>query len=423
MEFKIPDVGENITSGTVVKIYVAAGDTVSKNQDLLELETEKASLPVPSPVNGVIKNILVKEGDEVNVGQAVMQIDASNAPSDAPAAEKPSRQKTPAAKPREQSGPQPAPGPASPSPRFQLFARKSNEAIPAQSNIAAAPSVRRLARELGIEISNIPGTGPGGRISKDDVKNFTKQIVLSGGRAGAAAAKPLPDFSKFGKVEREKMSKIRQVTKDHMTHCWSTVPHVTQFDKADITELEQLRKEKSTEERKLTVTPFLIKIIAEALKQFPQFNASIDAPNNEVIYKTYINIGIAVDTDRGLLVPVLRDADKKSIIEITDEINAMAGRARNKKTALDELQGGSMTITNLGGIGGFAFTPIVNWPEVCILGVSRGGFEPVYDNKQKSFVPRFKLPLCLSYDHRLIDGADAARFLRWVCENLENAGI
>jgi len=219
------------------------------------------------------------------------------------------------------------------------------------------------------------------------------------------------------------MSKIRQVTKDHMTHCWNTVAHVTQFDKADITELEKVRKENSTTERKLTVTPFLIKAVTAALKEFPQFNASIDAESNEIIYKEYINVGVAVDTDRGLLVPVLKETSKKSIFQITDELTEMAQRARDKKIALDELQGGSMTITNLGGIGGYAFTPIVNWPEVCILGVSRGRFEPVYDKKEETFIPRFKLPLCLSYDHRLIDGADAARFLRWICENLENAGI
>jgi len=426
-QFKIPEVGENIESGNVVSIAVSVGDMVKKNQDLLELETEKASLPVPSPCDGMIKEILIKAGDDVKVGQVVMTIESTDSPSTAetvkkiPAEEKISQPSTPA--PVQQS--------AQPSilnklaAGFQSFIPKSNESIPAQGNVPAAPSVRRLARELGLEISQVPGTGPGGRISKIDVKNFTKQIILSktGLTPPGAPSKPLPDFTKFGQVRNEKMSKIRQTTKNHMTQCWNTIPHVTQFDKADITELEKIRKKNSTNDRKLTVTPFLIKVLTAALKEFPQFNASIDAENNEIIYKEYVNIGVAVDTDRGLLVPVLKDANKKSVFEITNELTETAERARNKKTTLEELQGGSMTITNLGGIGGFAFTPIVNWPEVCILGVSRGSFEPVYDQKQGTFVPRFKLPLCLSYDHRIIDGADAARFLRWICEKLENAQI
>ena len=427
LEFKIPEVGENITSGNVVSIAVSAGDTITKDQDLFELETEKATVPVPSPCDGVIKEVLLKEGEEVQIGQVAMTIETENgAPS----------KKSKNATPVEEKSPKPsapAPAPARPAQAslltkiassVQAFMPKSNESIPAQGNVPAAPSVRRLARELGVEISTVPGSGPGGRISQLDVKNFTKQIVLSkGGISTSAPAKPLPDFNKFGSVKREKMSKIRQVTKDHMTHCSNTVAPVTQFDKADITELEKVRKENSTADRKLTITPFLIKVITGALKEFPQFNASIDAESNEIIYKEYINIGVAVDTERGLLVPVLKSSENSSIFEITDELNAMAQRARDKKTSLDELQGGSMTITNLGGIGGYAFTPIVNWPEVCILGVSRGSYEPVYDKKQGTFVPRFKLPLCLSYDHRLIDGADAARFLRWICENLENVGI
>jgi len=424
-EFKIPEVGENITSGNVVSIMVSVGDTVTKNQDLFELETEKATVAIPSPCDGIIKEILINEGDEVNIGQVVMNIEkTSGTSSDKPKDNKPVEEISP-----QPSAPTPAVKQAAqPSilgkitSSFQTFMPKSNESIPAQENIPAAPSVRRLARELGVEVSTISGSGPGGRISKLDVKNFTKQIVLSKGGL-STPVKPLPDFNKFGSIRREKMSKIRQVTKDHMAYCSNTVALVTQFDKADITELEKIRKENSTDNRKLTVTPFLIKALTEALKEFPQFNASIDSENNEIIYKEYINIGVAIDTQRGLIVPVLKDADKKSIFEITDELTETAQRARDKKTGLDELQGGSMTITNLGGIGGFAFTPIVNWPEVCILGVSRGGYEPVYDKKQGTFIPRFKLPLCLSYDHRLIDGADAARFLRWICENLENAGI
>lgn len=421
-EFKIPEVGENIVSGNVVNIFVSAGDTVAKDQDLLELETEKASLPVPSPVAGEIKEILVKVGDEVKIGQVAMRIKAAaGTPAEEPKQKiltpvaAPMPAKPAASTPTATSASSAGPGPVA---KFFNFVARRNEDIPAQMDVPAAPSVRRLARELGVEVSSVPGSGPGGRISKDDIKAFVKQIVLSNG-GPAMARKPLPDFARFGAIRREKMSKVRQVTKDHMAHCWSTVAHVTQFDKADITALEKIRKANSTEERKLTITPFLIKVLARALKEFPQFNASIDADNNEIIYKQYIHIGVAVDTDRGLLVPVLRNADKKSVLEIADELAKAAERARNKKNSLEELQGGSMTVTNLGGIGGFAFTPIVNWPEACILGVSRGDFEPVYNKEKGNFVPRFKLPLCLSYDHRIINGADAARFLRWICEQLE----
>jgi len=389
-QFKIPEVGENIESGNVIAINVAVGDIIEKDQDLLELETDKASIPVPSPVGGTVKEILISEGDDVNIGQVVMNIEASDNGATGEQANSANVEEQPT-KATTTAQPEAAAKPEQPSmlnkitASFQSFIPKSNASIPAQNNVPAAPSVRRLARELGIEISNVPGTGPGGRISKNDVKSFTKQVVLSkAGISSAPPVKPLPDFSKFGEVKREKMSKIRQVTKDHMAHCWNTIPHVTQFDKADITDLEKIRKENSTEARKLTVTPFLIQVISKALKEFPQFNASIDTQSNEIIYKNYINIGVAVDTDRGLLVPVLKDADKKSIFEITDELTETAQRARDKKTGLAELQGGSMTLTNLGGIGGFAFTPIVNWPEVCILGVSRGGFEPVYDKKEIS---------------------------------------
>lgn len=418
IEFKIPDVGENISSGTVVKIFVKPGDSVKKDQDLFELETDKASLPVPSTVEGVVKEILIKEGQDVKIGQAAIRFDAkSAAATSSPAKE--TKKETPKEEkkdPVKEAPKETVKASAAPAPQARTNAR-SNESIAPQVDVPAAPSVRRLARELGIEVGQVPGSGPGGRISMDDVKAHTKSIVTSGGGSAPVAAKPLPDFSKFGGVERESMNKIRQVTADHMSMCWTTIPHVTQFDKADITELEKLRKKISTKDRKVTITPFLLKVMASALKTFPKFNCSIDMAKKEIIYKKYYNLGIAVDTERGLLVPVIKDVDKKSIKQLTDELTQMAERARDKKTGLDELQGGCMTLTNLGGIGGYAFTPIVNWPEVCILGVSRGSFEPVYENGQ--FIPRFRLPLSLSYDHRIIDGADAARFLRWICEAIE----
>ncbi|MBL8013243.1 MAG: 2-oxo acid dehydrogenase subunit E2, partial [Candidatus Omnitrophica bacterium] len=240
------------------------------------------------------------------------------------------------------------------------------------------------------------------------------------GTAGAVsgvAVKALPDFKKWGNIERQPMNNVRKKTAEHLSYAWQSIPHVTQFDKADVTELEKLRKRLTTKEKKMSITPFIIKVVAAALKNFPQFNASVDMTTNEIVLKKYINIGVAVDTDRGLIVPVLKNVDQMSIPQISDELTAIAERARNKKTTMEEMQGGSFTISNLGGIGGTSFTPIVNWPEVAILGISRGAMEPVYSEGQ--FVPRLMLPLSLSYDHRLIDGADGARFMRWICDAIQ----
>jgi pyruvate dehydrogenase E2 component (dihydrolipoamide acetyltransferase) len=416
IEFKIPDLGENIKSASIVNILVKVGDTVKKDQDLLELETEKASIPIPSPANGVIKEILVKTGQSVQIGAVVMRIEAG---AGAAAKETSSKPSAPAAATV-----------AAAKTSVAVSALKTDPAstapmpiLGAQKDVPAAPSVRRFAREIGINISQVPGTGPGGRISLEDVKAYSKMLNAGGRGLGGVAtpARQLPDFNKFGSTQRQPMNNIRKKTAEHLTYCWNTIPHVTQFDRADITELEKLRKQYTTNDRKLTVTPFLLKILASALKTFPQFNASVDMATNEIIYKEYFHMGIAVDTDRGLIVPVLRDIDKKNIFEITDELNVIAEKARTKKTTLDEMQGGCMTLTNLGGIGGTFFTPIVNWPEVSILGVSRGRWEPVYENG--NFIPRFVLPLSLSYDHRIIDGADGARFLRWVCEAIEQPSL
>lgn len=415
IEFKLPFVGDNIKSGNVVKIHVKVGDQVKKDQDLLEIETDKATIPIPSSAAGVVKDILIKVGQDVKIGAVVMTIDeggSSAAPASPASAAKPATEtpKAPAAAapaPAAKSAPATAPAPAAAS------------TAPAK-DVAAAPSVRRFARELGVEISLVPGTGPHGRISIEDIQAYVKGVMTSGGASSGGAGVPvkaLPDFSRFGAVERQPMTKIRKVTSEHMTHCWLTVPHVTQFDKADITELEKLRKKFSKPDRKLTISPFLLKVMASALKNFPQFNVSIDPQRGEVIYKKYVNIGVAVDTEFGLIVPVVKDVDQKSILQLTDELNAIAEKARAKKIMPDDLQGGCMTLTNLGGIGGHAFTPIVNWPEACILGVARGSMEPVYTDGH--FIPRLRLPLCLSYDHRVIDGADAARFLRWIAEAIE----
>jgi pyruvate dehydrogenase E2 component (dihydrolipoamide acetyltransferase) len=288
----------------------------------------------------------------------------------------------------------------------------------------AAPSVRRMARELGVDIGQVAGSGPSGRISVDDVKTHAKRMITEP-RAGGApvAAEPLPDFTRWGEVERQPMRAVRRKTAQTLTAAWTTVPHVTQHDVADITSLEELRKKyaKVVEAAggNLTVTAIAVKVVAAALKAFPQFNSSIDLAAEEIIYKKYVNIGIAVDTDRGLLVPVIRNADTKNIAQLSVELSQLSEKARSRKISLDEMQGGCFSISNLGGIGGSFFTPIVNAPEVAILGISRARMEPVYNNDSAAFVPRLMLPLSLSYDHRVVDGADGVRFLRWVVEALE----
>ena len=300
---------------------------------------------------------------------------------------------------------------------------------PSGTPAPASPAVRRLAREIGVDINTVMGTGPGGRISQEDVKEHARRILSSVGSSGAAAltaaparaTRPLPDFAKWGEVAREPWTNVRRVTSEHLSYAWTTIPHVTQFDKADVTALEELRKKFKDQVAKaggnLTVTAMLVRVLATAVQKFPQFNASLDPERGEIVYKKYVNIGVAVDTDRGLFVPVIRDANRKNITEIAVALQELAQKARDRKLTVEEMSGGGISISNLGGIGGTAFTPIVNWPEVAILGVSRGAIEPVWQKDQ--FVPRQLLPLSLSYDHRVIDGADAMRFLRWVVDAIE----
>jgi pyruvate dehydrogenase E2 component (dihydrolipoamide acetyltransferase) len=296
--------------------------------------------------------------------------------------------------------------------------------------------VRRLAREIGVDIHEVIGTGPNGRITQEDVKEHARRILTSVGSSIAAAgaspartARPLPDFQKWGAVDRQAWSNIRRSTSEHLSHAWTTIPHVTQFDKADFTAMEELRKKYKDQVAaaggSLTVTAILVKVLAAAVQKFPQFNASLDTERGEIVYKKYVNVGVAVDTERGLLVPVIRSADTKNITRLAVELNDLAAKARDRKLTPDEMSGGGISISNLGGIGGTHFTPIVNWPEVAILGVSRGVIEPVWTGGAPgtsggSFEPRLMLPLSLSYDHRVIDGADAMRFLRWVVEAVEH---
>lgn len=413
MELKLPALGENILQGTVTKVLVKVGDNITKGQNILELETDKAVLEVPSPSAGTVATILVKSGDVVKVGAPVFTLGSASATPSSPAAA--------TSKPAAVAAPK-TEAPKAETPKVSAPVASAAAAMPVQmpvrANLPAAPSVRLFAREIGIDLGQVPGSGAGGRISVDDVKKYAKALNTSRptGTVGVTH-QALPDFNKWGTTRREPMNNVRRKTAEHLSYAWSSIPHVTQFDKADITELEKLRKRFSNDKRKLSITPFLIKVIAAALKKYPQFNASVDMTTNEIVYKDYVNVGIAVDTDRGLIVPVLKNVDRMSILQISDELTAMAERARARKTTMDEMQGGCFTISNLGGIGGTFFTPIVNTPEAAILGVSRGVMEPVYTEGQ--FVPRLMLPLSLSYDHRLIDGADGARFIRFVAEAIQ----
>ena len=412
-EIQLPELSESIQSADVVKVLVDVGDTVAVDQSLFELETEKAMFELPSPVAGKVVEILAHAGQRVNVGQVVLKVDAAEAkPGKAPDAVT----AAPASPPAHSAGAQAAQQPTSvPPPPAQV---SPTEADGFQPPVPAAPSVRRLARELGVDVQRVRGTGPRGRISADDVKTFAKGVVTGG---PAVASRALPDFSRWGAVRRESMSKVRRITAENMAFAWATVPQVTQFDKADITDLEAFRlrygKRVEASGGKLTVTAILLKVVASALRRFPQFNASVDIPAGELVFKDYVNVGVAVDTDRGLLVPVVHNAEGKGITRLASELAGLAEKARTKRLAPDEMEGGSFTISNLGGIGGTGFSPIVYWPQVAILGVSRSEMQPVW--KDGAFQPRLILPLSLSYDHRVIDGADAARFLRWVCEALE----
>ncbi len=422
-EMQLPELGENITAADVLKVLVKVGDTIRQDDIVLEIETDKATIEVPSTVSGVITDVFVKEGDKATVGQVVIKVTGQSAAAVVkPAAPAPVAEVKEAPAKVEAA---PA-APASQAPAPKKFSPFDNQPAILTNPAPAAPSVRRLARELGVNINNVPGTGANKRITLDDVKAYVKSLNLEGCKSSGGAGiahEPLPDFRKYGETERAAMSKIRSITADHLSYAWATIPHVTQFDKADITEIEAMRKslsgkvEAKTGGGKLTVTAILIKVVASALKVFPQFNASVDMEKKEIVYKKYYNIGVAVDTDRGLIVPVINDVDKKNITEIAAELAVISDKARKRKITPDDLQGGCFTISNLGGIGGTSFTPIINSPEVAILGVSRGAMEQVYKNG--AFSPRLMLPLSLSYDHRVIDGADGIRFLRWIIDSLE----
>ena len=451
IELKLPELGENITSGKVIAVLVNVGETIAVDQSVIEVETDKALIEVPSSVGGKITEIHLKPGDDAEVGETILVIEENEVgmePAlDEEMFEKISSETDGPTEPEETQSmlidepvsPLETKGESAPA-GFSLEPTEAPSKAPAPETVEtaapkskkepapAAPSVRRIAREAGVDISDVPGSGIGGRISAKDVREF---VAAQGGGAVPDAPAPalmsvpvqLPDLARWGEVRREPMSGIRRATSVNLTRAWTNIPHVTQCEKADISELDDLRRKFSQKAEaaggKLTVTAILIKVIASALKVFPQFNASVDAGVNEIVYKNYVHVGVAVDTENGLLVPVIRDADKKNIIELSVELGEVAERARSRKLTPDEMQGGSITITNLGGFGGTYFTPIVNWPEVAILGVSRARMEPVWAKDAAKFEPRLMLPLMVSYDHRIIDGADGVKFLRWVADALE----
>jgi pyruvate dehydrogenase E2 component (dihydrolipoamide acetyltransferase) len=420
-EIKLPEISETIHAGTVVKVLVSVGDAIDEDQPLIELETEKAMFEVPSTEKGTITEILIKEGDSVEVGQTFIKLEigissVQSSAESSPIISQPviEEKKTLAAEPiKEKSNKE-----LNSSKKIKEEVKVDLKEDKNTELVNASPGVRKFARELGVDLKVVPETDNDGRITEKEVKNYVKSVFESG--ASVSNAFQLPDFSKWGEFRREPMSKVRSITAKSMTNALS-IPQVTQYDKADITELEEFRKKQTLKDKsnvKVTVTSILLGVISSALRQFPQFNSSIDMVNEEIILKNYCNIGVAVDTDRGLLVPVIRDVDKKNVIELSAELAELSAKARNKKITPDEMEGGNFTISNLGGIGGTAFSPIVYPPQVAILGVSRAAIEAVW--VEDKFEPRLILPVSLSYDHRIIDGADGARFLRWVCDALEN---
>jgi len=408
-EFKLPELGENIEAGDITNLLVSVGDSVVAGQSVFEIEAGKATMEIPSPLTGTVSALHVAQGDSASVGQLVMELTvddlqlADSAPEPVVEESAPVVEDAPALVVEKKSVPVPAPEPIAPIENHQSLI--DNSGATKALSVSAAPAVRRLARELGVDIHRVPPTGPAGYITADDVKIFAKESL-----EGAPST---------GTTRVEKMSAIRKATMKHMSHCWATIPHVTQHDTDDITQLEELRKRFAPKAEavgaKLTMTAMIIKVIASALKVHPKFNCTIDPEKTEIIYKDFYNIGIAMDTPKGLLVPVIADGDKKNMVELAQELGALAAKARNGKLTAADLKGGTFTFTNLGGIGGSFFTPIVNSPEVAILGTGRAYWEPGIEDGQK----HFRLPLSLSYDHRIIDGADGARFLKWIVDAME----
>jgi pyruvate dehydrogenase E2 component (dihydrolipoamide acetyltransferase) len=406
IEVKVPDIGD-FKNVPIVEILVKTGDRVTAEQPLLTLESDKATLDVPAPAAGVVGNIVAKVGDKVSMGSALLTLDEAEAAAPAPAAA---------------SVAPVAPAPAAPSPAESAPA-KASPALPDFSGVNAGPAARRLARELGVDLTTLRGSGEKGRITTDDVK----MAFRGGGWVGGAALPEIPavDFAKFGPVEIAPLSRIKRISGPRLHASWVNVPHVTHFDEADVTDLDAFRKTLDDEAKadksapyRVSLLPLVMKASVASLKAFPTFNSALAPTKDALIYRNYWHIGVAVDTSEGLVVAVVKDVDKKGVVELARELGTLSAKARGGKLAAADMQGATFTVSSLGGIGGTAFTPIVNAPEVAILGVVRSKITPVWDGK--AFRPRLMLPLCLSYDHRVIDGAAAARFMRHLVGAIED---
>ncbi len=449
-EVPVPDIGD-FDSVEVIEVLISAGDTIAAEDSLITLESDKASMEIPAPFGGTVKDVKIKVGDSVAEGDVICTVEAEGAGDDGNASgdDKASAesddsdgdsgsdesdggdaddQQAPAAASSQKGDkakkPSPQPAPAEPAPAEEDAAKPDQGPRPSptahvdsenQRKAHASPGVRRFARELGVDLLQVSGSGRKGRIVYDDVKGFVKKSMEAPASAGAGlGVAPMPevDFSEFGEIETKPLSKINKLTGRNLHRNWVTVPHVTQFDKADITELESFRKQLNDEQKnsgvKVTLVSFLLKACVSALREFPRFNSSLDPAGENLILKKYFHIGVAVDTPDGLVVPVIRDVDRKSLNDLASELMEISQAARDKKLSPKQMKGGCISISSLGGVGGTAFTPIVNSPEVAILGLSKATMEPVYSNGE--FVPRLMLPISLSYDHRVIDGAEAARF-------------
>lgn len=416
----IPDIGGS-EGVDVIEVVVKPGDVLAAEQTMVVLESDKATMEVPCPQAGTVQKVLLKVGDKVSMGTPVLELAVAGVATTAPlaAAEKPAAaEKSAKSTPAETSTAAPKAVAATPA---------AHETTTPSAKVHAGPAVRKLARELGVDLGRVTGTGPRSRIMKEDVHAYVKQQLTSKTSVSTAAVSgsglpPLPeiDFSQFGPIEKVELSRINKLSAANLHRAWVNIPHVTQFDEADITDLEAFRKSESDalkdQDVKLTILAFMVKACAKSLLAFPRFNSSLHVGGEHLVFKKYVHIGIAVDTPNGLVVPVIRDADKKSVIEIAKDMQALSQKARAKKLSPGDMQGATFSISSLGGIGGTAFTPIVNWPEVAILGVSKSQIKPVYNGKE--FLPRLMLPLSLSYDHRVIDGAEAARFTTYLSKQL-----
>ena len=448
VEVKVPDIGD-FKEVEIIELLVKPGDTVKVDQSLITVESDKASMEIPSSHAGVVKDVKVKLGDKVSEGSLILTLDAAEdktaAPAAAPAPKQEAPAAAPAAAPTSAPAPTPAPAPApvaapvapAPAPTSAPAATAQPAAAPtasySSSKVHASPSIRKFARELGVDLNKVAGSGPKGRITQQDVQSYVKGALAAGPVAAPVAAPakadggglgllpwPSLDFSKFGPTTIEPLSRIKKISGPNLHRNWVMIPHVTQYDEADVTELEALRKESNEKLAKsgvkLTLLAFVIKACVAALKKQPEFNSSLDESGENLILKQYYHIGFAADTPHGLVVPVVKDADKKSVTEIAREMGELSAQAREGKLKPADMQGATFTISSLGGIGGTYFTPLINAPEVAIVGLSKTQMKPVWDGKQ--FVPRLILPLSLSYDHRVIDGAQGARFVTYLNEVL-----